>query len=134
LVWNRATFDVEEAGKVTPAHRRCRSKATHKPPCGRPDRRAAPRRQDNDGGEAFTYGNSTDAHEADILVEYGAGRVFALEVEATSAPKRDGARHLMWLRDELGNRFLGGALLHTGPRAFELDTKIVAAPIAALWA
>lgn len=26
-----------------------------------------------------------------------------------------------------------GVLLHTGPRAFELDQRIIAAPIAALW-
>lgn len=39
----------------------------------------------------------------------------------------------VWLRDQLGERFLGGAVLHTGLRAFQLDTKIVAAPIATLW-
>ncbi|WP_199520960.1 hypothetical protein [Jiangella anatolica] len=42
-------------------------------------------------------------------------------------------RHLAWLRDELGDRFIGGAVLHTGPRAFVVDTDIVAAPIAGLW-
>jgi hypothetical protein len=71
--------------------------------------------------------------EADILIEYGAGRVFVFEVKAASAPKRDDARHLIWLRDQLGEQFLGGALLHTGPRAFELDERIIAAPLAALW-
>jgi hypothetical protein len=59
--------------------------------------------------------------------------VFAIETRATSAPKRDDARHLAWLRDELGERFLGGAVLHTRHRAFNLDANIIAAPIAALW-
>jgi len=72
-------------------------------------------------------------HEVDIVVEYGGGRVFAIEVKASSAPRRDDARHLAWLRDELGERFLGGAVLHTGHRAFTLDAAIVASPIATLW-
>jgi hypothetical protein len=72
-------------------------------------------------------------HEIDIVVEYGAGRVFAIEIKATSAPGRDDARHLGWLRDAIGDRFLGGAVLHCGPRTFELGDKIVAAPIACLW-
>jgi predicted AAA+ superfamily ATPase len=72
-------------------------------------------------------------HEVDIIVEYGGGRVFAIEVKATSAPKRDDARHLAWLREELGERFVGGAVLHTGQRAFILDERIIAAPIATLW-
>lgn len=71
--------------------------------------------------------------EVDIIVEYGGGRVFGVEIKASSAPKRDDASHLAWLRDELGDRFVGGAVLHTGPRAFILDTNIVAAPIASLW-
>lgn len=72
-------------------------------------------------------------HEADVIVEYGGGRVLAFEIKAASAPKRDDARHLAWLREELAERFLGGAVLHTGPRAFELADRIVAVPIAALW-
>lgn len=74
------------------------------------------------------------SHEADVLVEYGGGRVFGFEIKATSAPKLDDARHLTWLRDELGDRFVGGAVLHTGPRAFMLDERVAAAPISALWA
>ncbi len=72
-------------------------------------------------------------HEADVIVEYGGSRIVAFEIKATSAPKRDDARHLRWLRDELGERFLGGAVLHTGPRAFLLDDRIAAVPIATLW-
>ena len=59
--------------------------------------------------------------------------MFAIEIKAGSAPTRDDARHLTWLRSELGDRFIGGAVLHTGPRAFRLGDDIAAAPIAALW-
>lgn len=71
--------------------------------------------------------------EADVIVEYGGSRIIAFEIKATSAPRRDDARHLTWLRDELGDRFLGGAVLHTGPRAFMLDESIAAAPISIVW-
>jgi predicted AAA+ superfamily ATPase len=72
-------------------------------------------------------------HEIDIIVEYGDGRVFAFEIKTDSAPTREDARHLRWLQSELGERFIGGAVLHTGPRAFRLSDGIVAAPIATLW-
>lgn len=72
-------------------------------------------------------------HEIDIVVEYGGGRIFGIEIKATSAPKHEDARHLVWLREELGDRFLGGMVLHTGPRAFLLGEKIVAAPISSTW-
>jgi len=70
----------------------------------------------------------------DVVVAYGGGRVFALEVKAGTAPRGEDARHLLWLKEQLAERFIGGAVLHTGPAAFELDQGIVAAPIAALWA
>jgi predicted AAA+ superfamily ATPase len=72
-------------------------------------------------------------HEADIIVEYGGGRVFAFEIKASSAPRKDDARHLTWLRDELGDRFIGGAVLHSGPRSFMLDDRVAAAPLSATW-
>jgi hypothetical protein len=59
--------------------------------------------------------------------------VVALEIKATSAPTSADIRHLVWLRDQLGARLLGAAILHTGPRAFELGEKIVAAPLATVW-
>jgi predicted AAA+ superfamily ATPase len=71
--------------------------------------------------------------EVDAIVEYGGGRVFALEIKARASPGLEDARHLLWLRDQLGKRFLGGAVLHTGPRAFDLHDRIIAAPISVLW-
>lgn len=70
--------------------------------------------------------------EIDILAEVGSG-VIALEVKATAAPGANDAAHLRFLRDQLGDRFLGGAVLHTGPRAFTLSDRIFALPICSLW-
>jgi len=57
----------------------------------------------------------------------------ALAIKATASPARDDARHLMWLRDRVQDRFAAGIVLHTGPRPFDLDDRIRAAPICALW-
>ncbi len=72
-------------------------------------------------------------HEIDLLAELGGDQIVAFEVKATAAPSEDDAGHLAWLRDSLGPRFLAGAILHTGPRAFPLSSKITALPIASLW-
>ncbi|MDQ2709757.1 MAG: hypothetical protein M3Z25_19955 [Actinomycetota bacterium] len=57
----------------------------------------------------------------------------AVEFKATSAPRVDAARHLIWLRDQLGDRFVVGLILHTGPLVFEFADKIIAAPVSTLW-
>lgn len=73
-------------------------------------------------------------HEIDLVLEADDGRVVALEIKASSAPDREMARHLIWLRDQLGDDFVAGALLHTGPRSFPIDDRIFAVPICSLWA
>jgi len=78
----------------------------------------------------------TDAgrQEIDLVIDLGGGRVVAVEVKAGTAPSTRDARHLRWLRDELGKEFVRGILFHTGPHQFDLDDRIWAVPIAALWA
>ncbi len=72
-------------------------------------------------------------HEVDVLAEIGGRDVLAFEVKADAAPDRGAARHLAWLRDRLGERFIGGVVFHTGPASFQLDKRIAAAPICAIW-
>ncbi|MDQ2940532.1 MAG: DUF4143 domain-containing protein [Actinomycetota bacterium] len=72
-------------------------------------------------------------HEVDLLVELGGERLIGLEIKATAAPKYIDAKHLIWLRNELNDRFIAGVVFHTGPRLFMLDDKIIAAPISVLW-
>lgn len=71
--------------------------------------------------------------EVDVIAEIGGREVLAFEVKADASPGRDPARHLIWLRDKLGDRFLGGIVFHTGPAAFELDERVIVAPICVLW-
>lgn len=72
-------------------------------------------------------------HEIDVVAELGGGRVLALEIKATAAPRADDARHLRWLREHLDDRFVVGVVLHTGPGAFEMGERIIALPISTLW-
>jgi predicted AAA+ superfamily ATPase len=72
--------------------------------------------------------------EIDVIAELGAERIIAIEIKADSAPGEPAARHLAWLRDELGERFVAGLVLHTGVRSFPLGDRISAAPISTLWA
>jgi predicted AAA+ superfamily ATPase len=72
-------------------------------------------------------------HEVDVILELAGGGIIGLEVKATSAPSRGDAQHLSWLRDELGETFVRGVVLHTGPRTFSLGERIDAVPISALW-
>jgi predicted AAA+ superfamily ATPase len=72
-------------------------------------------------------------HEVDLLGELAGGRLIGIEVKAGASPTAGDARHLAWLRDQLGERFAAGVVLHTGPRLYGLGERIVAAPICTLW-
>jgi uncharacterized protein len=72
--------------------------------------------------------------EIDLIAELAGERVIGMEIKAHAAPTaREHGKHLVWLREELGERFVTGVVFHTGPRVYELDHKIVAAPISTLW-
>ena len=72
-------------------------------------------------------------HEIDLVVESRGNHVFAIEFKAGAAPTREDARHLVWLRDELGSRFVGGIVLHAGRSVIEFDDRIAAVPLSACW-
>jgi uncharacterized protein len=71
--------------------------------------------------------------EVDLVVEIGAGRVIGLEFKAGSAPAEGDAKHLFWLRDELGEDFTAGVVIHSGPAVYELGDRVYAVPLCAVW-
>lgn len=72
--------------------------------------------------------------EVDLVVELGRGRVLGFEFKAGAAPDAGDAKHLSWLRDQLGDEFVGGAVIHSGPSIYELGDRVYAIPLCATWA
>jgi predicted AAA+ superfamily ATPase len=81
----------------------------------------------------FHLREKSGRREIDLLAEMGGDQIVAIEVKASAAPSRSDSAHLEWLRDRLGDRFVAGVVLHTGPSAFSLTDRIAAIPIASLW-
>ena len=71
--------------------------------------------------------------EIDLVAEIGASRVVGLEFKAGSAPDQGDAKHLFWLRDQLGRAFAAGAVVHAGPGIYELGERVYAVPLCAVW-
>ena len=71
--------------------------------------------------------------EVDVIAEISGGRIVGIEIKAAASVDRSDARHLLWLRDTMGEHFLAGVVLHTGRDTFELADRITAAPISTLW-
>ena len=72
-------------------------------------------------------------HEVDLILEGPAGHIVAIEIKASSTVDLSAARHLIWLREQLGDQFATGVVYHTGPFAYRLDDRIWALPISSLW-
>jgi len=71
--------------------------------------------------------------EVDLLSEIRGGRIVACEIKGSASPGASDARHLTWLRDQLGDRFVAGIVFHTGPATYALGERITALPICTLW-
>lgn len=82
---------------------------------------------------AISHYRERDGAEIDLVVEAPDGRIAAIEVKAGVGVSPSAARHLAGMRDRLGHRFIGGVVLHAGPRSAVLGDRIAGAPIAALW-
>lgn len=73
-----------------------------------------------------------DGKEVDIVLE-SHGRIVGVEVKSSSVVSRDDARGLLWLRDRLGDDFAGGAILSSASVPFQIDDRVWALPLSALW-
>jgi predicted AAA+ superfamily ATPase len=71
--------------------------------------------------------------EVDLLIETAGGQLIGIEVKASATVTPADPRHLAWLRDETGDTFAAGIVLHTGPHVFPISDRIIAAPVSALW-
>ncbi|MGQ0779056.1 MAG: ATP-binding protein [Pseudonocardiales bacterium] len=71
--------------------------------------------------------------EVDVIVEAPDGRVAGIEVKSGADVAHRDVRHLATLRDRLGDRFVAGVVLTTGPTALTLGQRLLALPISVLW-
>lgn len=86
----------------------------------------------NQTARLFHYRDHAGA-EVDLVLETDDGRVAGIEVKATSTVRARDARWLNQLRDRLGDRFVGGVILHTGSTSAPFGQRVTATPLDALW-
>lgn len=76
---------------------------------------------------------TADGIEVDLVLEAADGRIAAVEVKAGSRATPSAIAGLTYLRDQLGDRFVGGLLVNTGQYAQQLDDRVAVAPVDSLW-
>ncbi len=80
---------------------------------------------------------TSDGREVDVVIEARDGRIAAIEVKASSSPRSDDFRWLVDLRDRVdaaGGLFVLGVVLHTGSARLPFGDRMIALPIADIWA
>jgi hypothetical protein len=71
--------------------------------------------------------------EIDIVIESDDRRVAGVEMKASGSASESDFRHLISLRDKLGDRFMLGVVFHTGTSAVPFGDRLLALPYSALW-
>ena len=82
----------------------------------------------------FNHYRDAEKREVDLVVEARDGRVGAIEVKAARDVDESDFRHLRYLRDRLGDRFVNGVVVHLGERPLSFGDRLTALPLAAIWA
>lgn len=83
--------------------------------------------------QMFHLRQANGRREVDLVFEFANGSIIALEIKASANPDANDARHLAWLRDSVGGRFIAGAVLHCGRHQTHFGDRIAALPIATWW-
>jgi uncharacterized protein len=74
-----------------------------------------------------------DRREVDLVIERRDGTIIGIEVKAAASVNASDLRGLKYLRDRLGERFVAGVLLYTGPNTVPYGDRLAAVPLSALW-
>lgn len=72
--------------------------------------------------------------EIDIVLEAPRGDVVGIEVKAATSVSPAAFRSLAYLRDQVGDAFRCGVVLHAGHRVVPFGDRLYAAPVSSLWA
>lgn len=84
------------------------------------------------GAEVAHLRTKTGDREVDFVVEGPDGRVVALETKLTELPDAHDLRHLIWLKDRLGDRVADVVVLTTGSHAYRRPDGVAVVPLALL--
>lgn len=82
--------------------------------------------------QLFHY-RDRDGAEIDIVLESGDGRVVGVEVKAGATVRADDLKGLRLLEQRLGDDFVAGMVLCTGPEPVHLGGRLWTVPISTLW-
>lgn len=69
-------------------------------------------------------------HEADAIIERADGKVVAVEVKLSATVSDSDVRHLLWLKEKLGEDLLDAVIVTTGPHAYRRIDGIAVIPAA----
>ena len=84
------------------------------------------------GGSLHHLRTKGGEREVDIVIEIG-GALIAIEVKAGVRPVAANAKHLSWLRAELGDTVTAAVVIHRGSASFEIVPGVWALPVSSLW-
>ncbi|HEV2362310.1 MAG TPA: DUF4143 domain-containing protein, partial [Acidimicrobiales bacterium] len=71
-------------------------------------------------------------HEVDLIAERADERVVAIEVKLSQVVYDDDIKHLLWLRNVLGDSLLDSVVITAGPNAYRRKDGIAVVPAALL--
>lgn len=74
-----------------------------------------------------------DGDEADLVAEMYDGSVVAFEIQAGASVPSEKLTGMKQLRDALGDRFLGGAVLYLGKRSYTYEDRLYVFPLDRVW-
>jgi predicted AAA+ superfamily ATPase len=83
------------------------------------------------GAEVFHLREHGGTHEVDFIIENGDG-IIGVEVKLASSVDDRDARHLTWLKEQVGDRLLDKIIITTGPEAFRRADGTAVVPLALL--
>lgn len=87
----------------------------------------------HDRAPGVFYFRDRDGREIDIVIEGRDGRIIAVEVKASASATTKDFRHLAWLRDKLGDKFVAGVVCNLGAETLSFGDRLLAVPVSALW-
>ncbi|WP_376694684.1 ATP-binding protein [Wenzhouxiangella sp. EGI_FJ10305] len=91
------------------------------------------------------YAQASEAHvrhlrlhggqrEIDLIIERADRKVLAIEVKLSRTVSDEDVKHLLWLKDRIGDDLLDAVVIHTGPEAYRRKDGIGVIPAALLTA